>query len=214
MELTPRRKKVLTYVLALIAVGFLLLTAFISYFPESVIDRQFSQRVQGYQYPLFDKLMKVVSYPGYMPEAPIMVITCAGIFYLKKFKKEALFVLLTMLSGLVSTIVKYVVDRPRPGSDIVKIALQTHQQSFPSGHVMFYVIFFGFMTLLMYSLKTINKALRLTIGMLCLIFIFSIPVSRIYLGAHWFTDVLGGFLLGIICLYVLGYFYLKNQQQG
>jgi undecaprenyl-diphosphatase len=214
MELTPRRKKALTYVLAFICIGFILLTAFISYFPESVIDREFSEDVQEYQQPLFDGLMKLVSYPGYMPYAPIMVIGSAGILYIKKFRREGLFLLLTMLSGLVSTIVKYLVDRPRPSADLVKIALQTHQQSFPSGHVMFYVIFFGFMALLMYSLKSINKTLRITAGILCMVMIFSIPVSRIYLGAHWFTDVLGGFLLGILCLYVLGYFYLKNQQQA
>ncbi len=214
MELTPRRKKALTYVLALIAIGFLLLTAFISYYPESVIDREFSVEVQEYQHPIFDQVMKLVSYPGYMPEAPIMVIVCAIIFYIQKFKKEALFVVLTMLSGLVSTIVKYLVDRPRPGSDIVKIAFQTHQQSFPSGHVMFYMIFFGFMTLLMYSLKAINRTWRIMIGLLCMVLIFAIPISRIYLGAHWFTDVLGGFLLGILCLYVLGYFYLRNSQQA
>lgn len=214
MELTPRRKKALTYVLAFICIGFILLTAFISYFPESVIDREFSEDVQEYQQPLFDGLMKLVSYPGYMPYAPIMVIGSAGILYIKKFRREGLFLLLTMLSGLVSTIVKYLVDRPRPSADLVKIALQTHQQSFPSGHVMFYVIFFGFMALLMYSLKSINKTLRIIAGILCMVMIFSIPVSRIYLGAHWFTDVLGGFLLGILCLYVLGYFYLKNQQQA
>ncbi len=214
MELTPRRKKVLTYVLALISIGFLLLTAFVLYFPESVIDREFSEEVQAYQHPLFDMLMKMVSYPGYMPYAPIMVIICGGIFYSSKLKKEGLFVLFTMLSGLVSTIVKYLVDRPRPGSDLVKIALQTHQQSFPSGHVMFYLIFFGFVALLMYSLKAINRITRITIGIICMMMIFTIPVSRIYLGAHWFTDVLGGFLLGILCLYALGYFYLKNQQQA
>jgi membrane-associated phospholipid phosphatase len=213
MELTPRRKKVLTYVLALITIGFLLLTAFISYFPESVIDREFSEEVQEYQQPLFDGLMKLVSYPGYMPYAPIMVIFSAIIFYYRKFKRESLFILLTMLSGLVSTIVKYLVDRPRPGSDIVKIALQTHQQSFPSGHVMFYVIFFGFLSLLMYALKSINIKIRIIIGALSMALVFAIPVSRIYLGAHWFTDVLGGFLLGILCLYMLGYFYLKSQQQ-
>ena len=213
MELTPRRKKVLTYVLAFITIGFLLLTAFVSYYPASMIDREFSEEVQEFQHPFFDKVMKLVSYPGYMPYAPIMVLITAGIFYIRKFKKEGLFLLLTMLSGLVSTIVKYLVDRPRPSSDLVKIALETHQQSFPSGHVMFYVIFFGFVALLMYSTKKINRKLRNITGILCLVMIFSIPVSRIYLGAHWFTDVLGGFLLGILCLYALGYFYLKNQQQ-
>ncbi len=214
MELTPRRKKVLTYVLTLISVGFLLLTAFVLYYPASMIDREFSEEVQEFQYPFFDNAMKLVSYPGYMPEAPIMVVICAGILYIKKLKREGLFVLLTMLSGLVSTIVKFLVDRPRPAANLVKIALQTHQQSFPSGHVMFYVIFFGFVALLMYYLKAISKTLRITIGSLCMVMIFSIPVSRIYLGAHWFTDVLGGFLLGIICLYTLGYFYLKDQQQA
>ena len=214
MELTPRRKKVLTYVLAFISIGFLLLTAFVLYFPESVIDREFSEELQEFQHPFFDRVMKLVSYPGYMPYAPIMVILSAGIFYIRKFKKEGLFLLLTMLSGLVSTIVKYLVDRPRPSSDVVKIVLETHQQSFPSGHVMFYVIFFGFMALLMYSIKKINRTLRIAVGILCMAMIFIIPVSRIYMGAHWFTDVLGGFLLGILCLYVLGYFYLKNQQQA
>lgn len=214
MELTPRRKKILTYILTLISVGFLLLTAFVLCFPASMIDREFSEKVQEFQYPFFDGAMKVVSYPGYMPEAPIMVVICAGIPYIKKFKREGLFLLLTMLSGVVSTIVKYLVNRPRPSSDVVKIALQTHQQSFPSGHVMFYVIFFGFMALIVYNLKAINKILRIAIGILCMVMIFTIPISRIYLGAHWFTDVLGGFLLGIICLYALGYFYLKDQQQA
>ncbi|GAB2976060.1 phosphatase PAP2 family protein [Mucilaginibacter puniceus] len=214
MNLTPRRKKVLTYILALIITGFFLLTIFVSFFPASYIDREFSEEVQEFQYPFFDRIMKLVSYPGYMPYAPIMVVTTAGGFYMKKFKREAVILLLTMLSGLVSTIVKYLVDRPRPAADLVKIALQTHQQSFPSGHVMFYVIFFGFMTLLMYWIKTINRTWRIAAGGLCMALIFSIPVSRIYLGAHWFTDVLGGFLLGILGLYILGYFYLKNQQQA
>jgi len=214
MELTPRRKKVLTYVLAFISIGFLLLTAFVLYFPESVIDLEFSEEVQEFQHPFFDMVMKLISYPGYMPYAPAMVVLVAGTFYVRKFKKEGLFLLLTMLSGLVSTIVKYMVDRPRPSADLVKIAMETHQQSFPSGHVMFYVIFFGFVALLMYSIKKINRTLRITIGVLCMAMIFTIPISRIYLGAHWFTDVLGGFMLGIICLYALGYFYLKNQQQA
>ena len=214
MELSPRRKKVLTYVLALITIGFILLTAFVSYFPESVVDREFSEEVQEFQHPLFDRVMKLVSYPGYMPYAAIIIVITAGIFFIKKLKTEALFILLTSLSVAVSSLAKFLVNRPRPSSDLVKIALETHQQSFPSGHVMFYVIFFGFLALLMYQLKSINKITRIVAGLFSMLIIFAIPVSRIYLGAHWFTDVLGGFLLGMLCLYALGYFYLKNQQQA
>jgi len=213
MKLTPRRKKIHMYVLASKVIGFLLLVVFVTLSPAAVIDREISEEMQEFQHPLFDGMMNLVSYPGYMPYAPIMVILTAFVFYIRKFKREALFILLTMLSGLVSTIVKWLVNRPRPGSDMVKIALETHQQSFPSGHVMFYVIFFGFMILLMYMLKNVNKWVKIMVCMLSAIMILTIPISRIYLGAHWLTDVIGAFLLGMLCLYVLGFFYLKRQQQ-
>jgi membrane-associated phospholipid phosphatase len=214
MKLTPRRKKIHTYALASKIIGFLLLIIFVTLSPAAVIDREFSEEVQEFQHPLFDSVMKLVSYPGYMPYAPIMVILTAFAFYICQYKREALFILLTMLSGLVSTIVKFLVNRPRPGSDMVKIALETHQQSFPSGHVMFYVIFFGFVILLMYLLKSLPNAIRIVAVILSLIIIFAIPISRIYLGAHWLTDVIGAFLLGMVCLYALSYFYLKNQQMA
>lgn len=214
MKLTPRRKKIHTYLLASKIIGFLLLVVFVTLSPAAVIDREFSEEVQEFQHPLFDSIMKLVSYPGYMPYAPIMVILTAFVFYVCKFKREALFILFTMLSGLVSTIVKFLVNRPRPDSDVVKVALETHQQSFPSGHVMFYVMFFGFVVLLMYMLKSIYNPIRIVVGIFSIIMIFIIPISRIYLGAHWLTDVIGAFLLGMLCLYALGYFYLKNQQRA
>ena len=211
MEITPRRRRILTYILITIAIGFILLTALVSLFPPSVIDIEFSEEIQERQFPLLDFVMKAASYPGYMPYSAIIVAGTALAFYIKKHKKEALFVLLTAAAGLVSTIVKALVDRPRPAKELVRIVLETHQQSFPSGHVMFYVAFFGFITLLMYMLKHINKPTRWAVSVFNMGLIFTIPISRIYLGAHWFTDVLGGFLLGILYLFGLSYFYLKQR---
>jgi undecaprenyl-diphosphatase len=111
---------------------------------------------------------------------------------------------------LVSSALKILINRPRPTEDVVRILEKAKRQSFPSGHVLFYVLFFGFLALLMYHLKNIPKYIRLIIGIIAVFLIFTVPLSRVYLGAHWFTDVLGGFLLGILSLLILSYLYLRK----
>jgi membrane-associated phospholipid phosphatase len=211
MAPTSRREKIMLYVIGAIAAGFLLITAYVFFFPDSVIDHQFSLKVQRYQNPLLDEVMKAISCFGYMPNTPIMVAATAIVFLLFKYQKEALFIVLTGLSGVVSSVIKLLIDRPRPSEPLVKIMLKTHQQSFPSGHVLFYVVFFGFLTLLMFEIKSIPKYVKIPVVVLSLLLIFTIPYSRVYLGAHWFTDVTAGFLLGLLCLYILGKFYLKRK---
>lgn len=212
--LVKRRKRIIYYLLAVIIIGFLALTAFVYFDPLSVMDREFSEEVQEHQNHLLDAAMRLVSWFGYMPNSPFVVIGTAIIFFIFKYKREALFIMLTMLSGLVSSAVKLLVDRPRPLASLVRVIEKTRQQSFPSGHVIFYIVFFGFLTLLMYRLTTLPKVLRILVSMISMLLIFTVPFSRIYLGAHWFTDVLGGFLLGILCLYLLGYFYLKKLDRS
>ena len=209
--MNKRRQRILLFVLILISAGFLALTALVILFPASSLDIGISHEIQEHHNAFIDELMYLVSCPGYMPEAPIMIGGVSLLLLLFKYKKAALFVLLTMLSGLISTIVKALVNRPRPSEDIVHIVLKTKQQSFPSGHVMFYVIFFGFLCVLMYQLQGIPKVLRILVIAFSLALMFIIPVSRIYMGAHWFTDVLGGFLMGLVCLYLLSWLYLRKR---
>jgi membrane-associated phospholipid phosphatase len=203
------KKRILRYVMLGILIGFILLTIFVIVFPTSIIDREFSEEVQEHQYVFLDTVMKAISWFGYIPAAPVMVSGTALIFLGFKYNREAFFLLLTMLASLVSTVIKLLVNRPRPSENLVRVIVKTQQQSFPSGHVLFYVTFFGFLVILMYRLNAIPKWLRLSVSVFSLLLIFTIPFSRIYLGAHWFTDVTGGFLVGLLCLYVLGYFYLK-----
>jgi undecaprenyl-diphosphatase len=134
----------------------------------------------------------------------------ALIFYIFKFRKEALYVLLTLVSGLISALMKIIVARPRPTESLVRIVEEAKSKSFPSGHVIHYVAFFGFLLLLMYHLKSIPKVIRIIVKVLSAFMIMAVPLSRIYLGAHWFSDVLGGFLLGMICLLMLSYLYLRK----
>ncbi len=199
------------YVIGTLTIGFVLLTAFVFFFPSSLIDREFSEEVQEHHNLVLDTVMKAISWVGYLPNAPIIVISIALVFFISKYKKEALFLLFTLLSGAVSSIIKLLINRPRPSEPLVRIIVRTQQQSFPSGHVLFYVLFFGFLTLLMYEIKTIPKFIKVPVSVISLLFIFTIPYSRVYLGAHWFTDVTAGFLLGLICLYFLSVLYLRKS---
>jgi membrane-associated phospholipid phosphatase len=201
------------WVLGVIAIGFVVLTVFVLLFPSSFIDREFSEEVQEHANPFLDTAMKVISSFGYTPNAPIMVTGTALLFLLFKRKKEALFVILTALSSLISLGIKILVNRPRPTDNIVKILVKTTEKSFPSGHVLFYVVFFGFLTVLMYEIKTIPKLIRYLVSALSLLLIFTIPYSRVYLGAHWFTDVTAGFFLGLLYLYGLSVWYLRKPVQ-
>jgi undecaprenyl-diphosphatase len=199
------------FVLTLITAGFIVLTILVHLFPISAIDLKFSEEIQEHQNPFIDEVMYLISTPGYMPESAIMVGVTSLVFFLFKYKKAALFVLFTAISGLISTLVKALINRPRPAKNLVRIIHETTQQSFPSGHMLFYVVFFGFLILLMFQLENVPKVVRYLVGLISAFFIFTIPFSRIYLGAHWFTDVLGGFLLGLPCLYLLSWLYLRKR---
>jgi membrane-associated phospholipid phosphatase len=205
------KHRLIFYVIGVIFLGFIVLSALVYIFPNSIVDYWFSKEIQEHQSPVLDSLMKIISWPGYMPRSLISIVLVAGIFYLAKFKKEAFYILLTLLSGVVSAILKLAVNRPRPTEPLIKIIETAKSQSFPSGHVILYVVFFGFITVLMVRLKSISGVVRGIVAAVSLVFIFSVPFSRMYLGAHWFTDVLGGFLSGVICLYIISYQYLRKE---
>ncbi|SHG20958.1 phosphatase PAP2 family protein [Pedobacter caeni] len=206
--MNEKRKLILTYLLALVALSFILLTVSIVYLPLPTVDKSFSHAIQSYQSQSLDPIMRFISLIGVMPYSLIMVLLTALLFFLFKLKREAIFTLSTLLAGVASTIVKIIVDRPRPAAPFVHVLEKTVQQSFPSGHVNFYVVFFGFLIVMMYHVKTIPFILRALVITICALLIFFIPISRVYQGAHWFTDVIGGSLLGVLLLSANSYFYL------
>lgn len=206
-----RRTRLIYYVLGGIFLAFVFLSILVTYttFP---FDHEFSEEVQENQHPLLDILMGAVSWPGYRPQSILLPLSVSLIFFLYRKKREALFVGLTLLSGLLSRFLKILIDRPRPTEDLVRVIDKAKYQSFPSGHVLLYVVFFGFLMVLMYKMKEINFTVRVTVALTSAFFIIAVTFSRIYLGAHWFTDVLGSILLGTLCLFALTYFYLKKAK--
>lgn len=191
----------------------MLLTIFVNNHPVPTFDLQISLFVQKHHSEVLDKIMLGISLFGELPYSLIVVVLVALLFYMFSYKREAYFVFSILLSGLLILGVKNLVNRPRPTEFYVRLVEINRFQSFPSGHVMSYILFFGFMMVLMRKLKTIPLLTRKIISYTSAFFILTIAFSRIYLGAHWFSDTVGGFILGLICLFPLSYFYLKPPKK-
>ena len=206
----PKINTVKLYLPASLLSMFILLAVFIYHHPTLQLDVDISTLVQAHTSAALDAIMQAISWFGNMPYSAITAITASLLFYLFRYKREALFVLLAMLSGAVSSAIKGIVNRPRPLQPLIRVVAKNMQQSFPSGHVMYYVILFGFIAFLMRRLIQIPKLIRGTIFYLCMALVLTISISRIYLGAHWFTDVAGAYLLGSVCLFILCGLYLRR----
>ena len=212
LDFQNSRKKAVYVVLGLILL-FLLLTAFVSLLPTTFIDLEFSEEIQEHNFPLLDMVMKGVSWFGTQWVAISLALGAASIFLLVGFRREALFLSLTLLSSVVAFGIKVLVNRPRPTEDLVRIVEKAQHQSFPSGHTTYYVTFFGFLIFLLFRLRQVPQFVRWSVGVFSLLLILTVPFSRVYLGDHWFTDVVAGFVLGLISLIILISLYFKPDRK-
>ncbi len=115
-------------------------------------------------------------------------------FILIRDKKIGIAIYLNLFCvGVLNQVLKHIVQRPRPNEFRI---IDESGYSFPSGHSMASAAFYGFFIYLVYK-KVKNKKMKIILITLLSIFIIAIGVSRIYLGVHYTTDVIAGFLVSI-----------------
>jgi membrane-associated phospholipid phosphatase len=192
-----------------------LLRIFFAIFP---FDLKITQGLREENNPVFSLVMQGVSAIGETFIGILMIGAATAFFLIRRQWLEAGFTLFTASNFVITAILKVFIARPRPPyylpnpSDTFPLI---DQYSFPSGHVLFFVVFFGFIAYLawMYQTGPVRKTIIAACGALLLL----IGPSRVYLGAHWASDVLGSYIIGTLLLLfiILGFqLTLRSRHAG
>lgn len=154
-------------------------------------DRSVSQAVQSLESPGATRVMEVLSLIGTAKFViGIMIAAMIILFFLLGHRRELLFFTAVALGAyLLSTLIKALVKRDRP--DVHRI-VEEAGYSFPSGHSMLAIALYGSLAYLLWK-HTATWAGRAVLLAVSFVMIAGIGISRIYLGVHYPSDVLGGY---------------------
>lgn len=204
-----RRHKIL-FAAGLTTLGVVSTVAYLTYRnPYLPLDLATTLHLQRIQFNTFADLMIGISLPGYRPWAvAVVALGSLAVGYWRNWKTGLFLGGLVLFQGIVNSGLKNAIGRPRPTEDVVEILLPSTGHSFPSGHVMMYTVFFGFLFFLIW-MHMRPSFWRTALLAIAGAFVLLVGPSRIYLGSHWFSDVVAAYLVAIVILLFGIEFYVK-----
>jgi len=199
--------------LIVIACAFAALTFLVKITPSFATDLQVTKAIQLIDFPEFGWLMTAVSWAGFGPQVSIITGLIIFLIFALGLRWETVMAFFAAaFSTGVNVLVKDLVQRPRPTAQLVNVIDTLNSYSFPSGHVMYYVGFLGFIGFLVFTL--LKPSLKRSFLMVLIgVPIALIGISRIYLGEHWASDVLGAYLLGSLTLVTIVQVYIWGKKR-
>lgn len=190
--------------LTLIVVGFVYVLALFLGIIQDVLasdaivvaDLRIANLLEYFRSPKLTKVFLWITLLGKLQIIIGSAIIVSLILWLWKKRDYIIYLWLALLAdGIFSYFVKLLIHRDRP---LTPVYLE-NSFSFPSGHAMVAVIFYGFLAyLLIRHIKSWKT--KVNIFFACLVVILVIGFSRLYLGVHFLSDVWGGYLLGFLIL--------------
>ncbi|RIK36930.1 MAG: phosphoesterase PA-phosphatase [Chloroflexi bacterium] len=159
-------------------------------------DVRATMALQRMDHPLLARLMAAVSWFGFRQQSLVLPAGIILGFAVTGNRRDARYLAIAWLGSMLSYTTKLIVRRPRPNGEGINIVeADLRDSSFPSGHVLHYISFWGFFAYLSY-IRLRPKPERLVPALGVGSAIALVGPSRVYLGHHWLTDVLGSYTLG------------------
>jgi len=160
------------------------------------IDESIYNLISNFQGMSMSIFMNFMSYLG---SATVLITLTVAILLIAKNKKNASKIAINLiLVFLLNRLLKAIFRRERPS--VLRLAEETGY-SFPSGHAMVSIGYYGYIIYLIYKYVKNKKARNIIISLLALL-ILLIGISRIYLGVHYVTDIIGAYIIGLVYLYI------------
>jgi len=211
---TPHYRTLIFQAYLLVAVSIFIGLAFlantVAYF---TFDVTITREIQEFQASWFSALMLAISWIGFPPQSFLIAGAIVIFLFWRGLRRAARVSMISLVTSLAFGLaIKLVVHRPRPSADLVNVFAQLADTSFPSGHVLYFTSFFGFLWFLTFTLlkpSWVRVALMILWGTL----IGLVGISRIYLGQHWASDVFAAYLLGSVWLSVAIALYRRDKSE-
>ncbi|HYJ84596.1 MAG TPA: phosphatase PAP2 family protein [Pyrinomonadaceae bacterium] len=157
-----------------------------------------TRALQSLNVPGLHELMRLISGFGNAPK--IIAITVIVLLACNK-TAEAFWLTFSGLGGwFIAMQLKHLFANPRPTADVVDVFHKWNTGSFPSGHLVFYICFFGFLFFVAREQLARGSMLRRGVLAFAAILILLVGFSRVFLGEHWLSDLPGSYVLGALWL--------------
>jgi undecaprenyl-diphosphatase len=182
---------------AAIAVGtgvlFVMLTVAVAIHPAPFsFDRPIAVAIQSAHFGLFEPFNSFVSGFAGLVGIGVGLGIIAITFVLRR--PATLFVAFSALYAVIYNVVNFIIQRPRP-TGLAHTTSHLIGSSFPSGHVAFFV-WLGTLAIILLA-NGLPRLLYVACWVLVVLVVVGAAVSRVDVGAHWPSDVVGGFLVGL-----------------
>lgn len=192
--------------MAVLAVAILLLSLAVHSPQLNAFDRAATHTVQWFRSPLLDRWAIACTFMGNTATLVTLAFLVAVVLASYGRYAEAALTLLSLLALPLNLAMKELFDRPRPTEEFARIVLPALGFSFPSGHAMSSAAFYGCLAYNAWVIVANRKARNVFVACFTAM-AMAVGLSRIYVGAHWFSDVLGGWTAGAFFLILLAVLY-------